>query len=118
MRHDLRKGPLTRPVDATELQARLERQSGAEVRFDSATRGMYAVAGGNYRQVPIGVVLPRTVDDVIATVAICRELGAPLLSRGGGTSLAGQCCNFAVVMDFSKYLHAIAEIDAERRIAR
>jgi FAD/FMN-containing dehydrogenase/Fe-S oxidoreductase len=104
--------------DTAELERRLRRETGAEVRFDGASRGMYSVAGGNYRMLPIGVVVPRTVDDVIATVAVCRELGAPILSRGGGTSLAGQCCNFAVVMDFSKYLNAIPEIDPGRRIAR
>jgi FAD/FMN-containing dehydrogenase/Fe-S oxidoreductase len=115
---DPRNGPLNRLVDAEQLQKRLQKETSAEVRFDGATRGMYSVAGGNYRQVPIGVVIPKTIDDVIATVAICRELGAPLLSRGGGTSLAGQCVNFALVMDFSKHLHAIEEIDAQKRSAR
>ncbi len=55
---------------------------------------------------------------MLATVALCREHGAPLLARGGGTSLAGQCCNAAVVLDFSKYMAGILEIDPERHIAR
>ena len=74
--------------------------------------------GSNYRQLPIGVVIPRTIDDVVAAVAVCREHGAPILSRGGGTSLAGQCVNVAVVLDFSKYLNRIIEIDPERKLAR
>ena len=63
-------------------------------------------------------MLPRDVDDVLATVALCRQFGAPLLCRGGGTSLAGQCCNVAVILDFSKYMARILEIDPVRRIAR
>ena len=73
-----------------------------EVRFGAGTRALYTTGGSNYRQVPIGVVLPKTLDDVIATVEICRAHDAPVISRGGGTSLAGQCCNAAVVMDHSK----------------
>jgi FAD/FMN-containing dehydrogenase/Fe-S oxidoreductase len=89
-----------------------------EVRFAAGDRALYAAAGSNYRQVPIGVVIPKTIDDVVATVAVCREHGAPVLSRGGGTSLAGQGVNVAVVMDFSKYLNEILEIDPERKLAR
>lgn len=89
-----------------------------EVRFDAGSRALYATDASNYRQVPIGVVLPKSIDDVIATVAACRKHGAPLLSRGGGTSLAGQCCNVAVVMDFSKYLHHILELDPVAKRAR
>ncbi len=88
------------------------------VRFDRGTRALYSTDGSNYRQVPIGVVLPRDADDVLAAVAICREFGAPLLCRGGGTSLAGQCCNVAVILDFSRYMARILEIDPARRIAR
>jgi FAD/FMN-containing dehydrogenase/Fe-S oxidoreductase len=64
------------------------------------------------------VVLPRDIDDLIATISLAREYGAPILCRGGGTSLAGQCCNVAVVLDFTKYMDAILEIDPARRIAR
>ncbi|HTC78096.1 MAG TPA: FAD-binding oxidoreductase, partial [Terriglobales bacterium] len=105
-------------VDAEHLAAHLRKQIQGEVRFDAGSRALYATDGSNYRQVPIGVVLPKTLDDVIATVALCREHGAPLLSRGGGTSLAGQCCNVAVVMDFSKYLHRILDLDPINRRAR
>jgi FAD/FMN-containing dehydrogenase/Fe-S oxidoreductase len=89
-----------------------------EVRFDPGSKALYATDASNYRQIPIGVVIPKTVEDVIATVAACRRHGAPILSRGGGTSLAGQCCNAAVIMDMSKRLNGILEIDPEKRIAR
>ena len=100
------------PVYAAALARELEAAIQGEVRFDSASRALYATDGSNYRQVPIGVVLPRSVDDVVATLAACRRYGAPVLSRGGGTSLAGQCCNVAVIMDFSKYMHDIVALDA------
>jgi FAD/FMN-containing dehydrogenase/Fe-S oxidoreductase len=88
------------------------------VRFDPGSRALYSTDGSNYRQVPIGVVLPRDNDDVLATISTCRDFGAPLLCRGGGTSLAGQCCNVAVVLDFSRYMSKILEIDPARRLAR
>jgi FAD/FMN-containing dehydrogenase/Fe-S oxidoreductase len=105
-------------VDRRALVRTLERTVSGEVRFRAGDRALYSGTGSNYRQIPIGVVVPRTVDDVVATVAACREHGAPVLSRGGGTSLAGQCCNVAVVVDYSKYLNRILDIDAERKLAR
>jgi FAD/FMN-containing dehydrogenase/Fe-S oxidoreductase len=105
-------------VNVRELEHDLRRSIEGEVRFSPGDRGLYSATGANYRQLPIGVVLPRTVDDVIAAVATCREHGAPLLSRGGGTGLAGQTTNVAVVIDFSKYLNGIDEIDSEQRLAR
>jgi FAD/FMN-containing dehydrogenase/Fe-S oxidoreductase len=105
-------------VDVHALEHALGRTIEGEVRFSPGDRGVYSATGANYRQLPIGVVIPRTVDDVIATVAACREHGAPLLSRGGGTGLAGQTTNTAVVIDFSKYLNRIQEIDPEQRLAR
>ena len=89
-----------------------------EVRFDAGSRALYATDASNYRQVPIGVVLPRSKEDVVRTVAICRRHGVPILARGGGTSLCGQCCNVAVVLDFSKYLNRVLEIDPVARRAR
>jgi FAD/FMN-containing dehydrogenase/Fe-S oxidoreductase len=105
-------------VDAAGMAAALKREVRGEVRFDGGSRALYATDGSNYRQVPIGVVLPRDVDDVIATITLARKFGAPILCRGGGTSLAGQCCNVAVVLDFSKYMAKILEVDPARRIAR
>src|SRR5512146_2785180 len=105
-------------VDTKGLQHELEKNVGGEVRFDRGSLGMHAVDAANDRQVPSGVVVPRTVDGVVATVGIARNYGAPSLSRGGGTSLAGQCCNTAVVIDWSKYLDDVLEIDPVRRKAR
>src|SRR5438105_1697731 len=93
-----------REVDAASLEAALRAAVSGEVRFDLGSRAAYSTDASNYRQVPICVVVPRSVDDVVATVAACRAHGYPVLSRGGGTSLAGQSCNVAVVMDCSKYL--------------
>src|SRR5438105_1106196 len=105
-------------IDASGLAQSLRASIQGDVRFDVGSRALYATDGSNYRQVPIGVVLPRDVNDVLATVSACREFGAPLLCRGAGTSLAGQCCNVAVILDFSKYMAGILEIDPARRIAR
>src|SRR5665213_2545810 len=105
-------------VDAAGLEAELRRQVRGEVRFDSGTRAMYATDASNYRQVPIGLVVPRDAADVERAIAACRSFGAPVLSRGGGTSLAGEACNAAVVMDFSKYMNAIVAIDWEGKTAR
>ena len=109
---------LLEPDYASQLVERLQATIAGEVRFDHGSRAAYSTDGSNYRQIPIGVVLPKSVEDVIATFAACREFGAPITSRGGGTSLAGQCCNVAVVIDYSKYMHNVIEIDRERRIAR
>ena len=105
-------------TDPLGLQEALRTNVRGDVRFDNGSRALYATDGSNYRQVPIGVVLPRDADDVIAAISVCRAFGAPLLCRGGGTSLAGQCCNVAVVLDFTKYMASILEIDPDRRIAR
>jgi FAD/FMN-containing dehydrogenase/Fe-S oxidoreductase len=105
-------------VDASGLAEALRREVRGEVRFDRGSRALYATDGSNYRQVPIGVVLPRDVDDVLAAVSLCRQVGAPLLCRGGGTSLAGQCCNVAVILDFSKHMSRILRIDPAARVAQ
>ncbi|HTQ35784.1 MAG TPA: FAD-binding and (Fe-S)-binding domain-containing protein [Steroidobacteraceae bacterium] len=100
-----------------EFTRALQGRIGGEVRFDDGSRALYATDGSNYRQVPLGVVIPRTVDDIVATVAAARAAELPLLGRGCGTSLAGQCCNAAVVIDTSKYLNKVLQIDAGRRLA-
>ncbi len=110
------------PVDVFPEAAALERALAAsirgEVRFDRASRAMYASDASNYRQVPIGLVLPADEDDVRAAVAACRAHGAPVLPRGAGTSLAGQACNVAVVIDFTRHLHRIVDVDPGARTAR
>jgi FAD/FMN-containing dehydrogenase/Fe-S oxidoreductase len=105
-------------VDVRSLEHDLRRSTEAEIRFSAGDRALYSTGGSNYRQLPIGVVIPRSVDDVIETVRVCREHRAPLLPRGGGTSLAGQACNVAVVLDFSKYLNRLVDIDPDTRLAR
>jgi FAD/FMN-containing dehydrogenase/Fe-S oxidoreductase len=105
-------------VDATALEEALRKNLRGDVRFDSSSRALYATDGSNYRQVPIGVVLPRDAEDVIAAVSLAREYGAPLLCRGTGTSLAGQCCNVALILDFTRYMNNIVEIDPGQRTAR
>src|SRR5215472_19195519 len=99
------------------LAAELRATVAGEIHFDEGTRALYAVDGSNYRQVPIGVVVPRTIEDVVQTVALARKYGAPILPRGGGTSLSGQSCNVAVIVDFSKYLNQIIEINPQEKYA-
>ena len=115
---DIAPAPQSSLADPLGLAESLRKNLRGDVRFDNQSRALYATDGSNYRQVPIGVVLPRDADDVLAAICLCREFGAPLLCRGGGTSLAGQCCNVAVILDFSKYMANILEIDPARRIAR
>jgi FAD/FMN-containing dehydrogenase/Fe-S oxidoreductase len=111
-----------KPVDtfpqAAELEQELKQNMKGEVRFDRGSRAMYSTDGSNYRQIPIGLVVPRDADDVVAAMAACRKYGAPVLARGAGTSLAGQCCNVAVVLDFTKYMNRILELDPQQRFAR
>ena len=111
-----------KPVDsfshALELENELKRSLRGEVRFDRGSRALYATDGSNYRQIPIGLVVPRDAEDVRAAVAACKKYDAPILARGAGTSLAGQCCNVAVILDFTKYMNHILEIDPEKRMAR
>ncbi len=111
-----------KPVDvfapAADLEKELKREIKGEVRFDRGSRALYATDGSNYRQIPIGLVVPRDDADVIAAVTACRKYGAPVVARGAGTSLAGQCCNVAVVLDFTKYMNQILELDPNARFAR
>jgi len=102
-------------LDTRALEKALRERVDGEVRFDAGSRGAYATDGSNYRQVPIGVVAPRTVDAGADAVAVCAEFGAPVLSRGGGTSLGGQCTNTAVVIDWTKYCDRLLSVEADRR---
>jgi FAD/FMN-containing dehydrogenase/Fe-S oxidoreductase len=102
-------------VDAQSLERELKQVIEGEVRFDNGSRALYATDASNYRQIPIGVVLPKTEQDIINTVALCRKYKAPFLSRGGGTSLTGACCNVAVVMDMTKYYNKVLKIDKVKK---
>ncbi|WP_432169157.1 FAD-binding and (Fe-S)-binding domain-containing protein [Streptomyces sp. 1222.5] len=101
--------------DTSGLEAALRAEVDGEVRFDAGSRGAYVTDGSNYRQVPLGVVVPRTVEAGARAVAVCARFAAPVLSRGGGTSLAGQTTNTAVVIDWSKYCTRVLTVDAEQR---
>ena len=106
------------PANTAQLIAMLQQTVRGEVRFDASARALYATDASNYRQVPIGLVVPRDADDVRAAMAACRRFGVPVLARGGGTSLAGQTCNVAVVLDFSKFVAQIYPVDAAMRRMR
>ncbi|HYJ65588.1 MAG TPA: FAD-binding oxidoreductase, partial [Parafilimonas sp.] len=103
-------------VDVKNLEKELRKSIEGEVRFDDGSRALYSTDSSNYRQIPIGVVIPKTEDDIIQTINLSRKYHAPLLSRGGGTSLAGQCCNVAVMMDMAKYYNKILNIDKEKKL--
>ncbi len=105
-------------ADPAVLARQLQSRISGEVRFDTGARAAYSADASNYRQVPIGVVIPRSIEDIAATLDICREHGVPILPRGGGTSQNGQCVNIAVVIDTSKYLNRVLEIDAAASTAR
>ncbi|WP_163509755.1 FAD-binding and (Fe-S)-binding domain-containing protein [Fodinicola acaciae] len=98
---------------AERLENALREAVDGEVRFDDGTRAAYSTDASNFRQVPIGVVVPRTPEAAVEAVAVARQFGAPLLSRGGGTSLAGQCTNTAIVIDWSKYCHRLESVDGD-----
>ena len=100
------------------LEQALRQELRGEVRFDDASRALYATDASNYRHTPIGVVIPRDEADVITAVRICCEHDAPILTRGGGTSLAGQCTNVAVVLDFSKYMNGMDAVDPGSRTVK
>jgi FAD/FMN-containing dehydrogenase/Fe-S oxidoreductase len=99
----------------SDLERGLHAAVAGEVRFDDGSRGAYASDSSNYRLVPIGVVVPRSVDDAVTAIGVCRQLDVPLVSRGGGTSLAGQSTNAAVVLDWSKHCTRVVSIDARQR---
>ena len=106
---------LTEPDEVTAATAAdvLRDRVRGEVRFDAGTRAAYSTDASNYRQVPDGVVLPETVEDAVEAVSVCRELGLPVVTRGGGTSLAGQGTNTGVVIDFSKYCNRLVSVDED-----
>ncbi len=100
---------------------RLEQALGAalagEVRFDRGARAAYASDASNYRQVPLGVVLPRSAADIVTALRLCRAHGAAVLPRGAGTSMCGQSVNAAVVLDCSKYLDRVLRVDPQACVA-
>jgi len=104
-------------ADLPALERELAARIAGEVRFDAGSRALYASDASNYRQAPLGVVLPRSADDIVNAVEICRGHDVPLLMRGGGTSQNGQCVNVAVIIDTSKYMNRVLEVDARAQTA-
>jgi FAD/FMN-containing dehydrogenase/Fe-S oxidoreductase len=102
-------------IDVDALERDLADAVDGEVRFDAGSRATYSTDGSNFRQMPIGVVVPRTVEAGAAAVEVCRRHRAPIVSRGGGTSLAGERTNTAVVIDWSKYCHRLVSVDPDER---
>jgi len=103
------------PDTDRDLERELRERVDGEVRFDAGSRAAYSTDASNFRQVPVGVVVPRTPEAAAAAVAVCRDHDVPVLSRGGGTSLAGQCTNTAVVLDWTKYCHRVVSVDQQQR---
>jgi FAD/FMN-containing dehydrogenase/Fe-S oxidoreductase len=109
----------TRPGPGdSRLAARLRRETQGEVLFGAADRGRYATDASIYQVEPFGVLVPRTIADVQAAMALCREEGIPVLARGGGTSQCGQTVNRALVLDCTKYLRDVVEVDVAAATAR
>jgi FAD/FMN-containing dehydrogenase/ferredoxin len=110
---EIKQQPITkRPnVDESALEKALKERLGENVLFNAGSKALYSRDGSNYRLVPIGVVRPKTAEEVAYVLEVCRQFNAPVLSRGGGTSLAGQCCNWAVVMDMSRHYKNILHFD-------
>jgi len=104
-------------VDVHALQDALDEAVDGEIRFDDGSRATYSTDASNYRQVPIAVVVPHTIDAGVEAIRVCHDQNVPVLSRGGGTSLAGQCCNAAVVIDWTKYCNALVSVDPDARTA-
>ncbi len=101
-----------------ELAQELRRRVSGEVRFDAFSRVLYSTDASIYQMEPVGVVIPRNVDDVLAVMEVAGESGVPVLPRAGGTSLAGQTVNHAIVVDFSKYLNQVLEVNQEEQWVR
>lgn len=99
------------------LAADLRTAVRGEVRFDAGSKALYASDASNYRQVPLGVVVPADAEDLVAALGVCRRFDVPFLTRGGGTSQNGQCVNVAVVADTSKYFNRVVSVDPDAKTA-
>src|SRR6516225_9032677 len=104
-----------RAVDLASLQAALRESVSGEARFDRLSRALYSTDASVYQIVPLGVVFPKTPADIEAPVKTCAHFGVPLTARGGGTSQAGQCIGPGVVLDCSRHLNRVLEINTAER---
>ena len=105
-------------VERPDLVAALEERVEGDVRFDAYSRRLYATDASAYEVTPVGVVLPESTADVAAVQSYCAEEGIPVLPRGGGTSLAGQTVNEAVVLDLSRFMDDVVDVDPDAGVAR
>lgn len=108
----------TAVVDSEQLRAALTAKISGEVRFDPLSQALYSTDASVYQILPLGVVIPRTPDDIVQTVNICRQAGVSITARGGGTSQAGQAIGAGVQLDFSKYLNKVLAFEPEARRVR
>ena len=108
---------IARAEETGELARALAEDVRGEVDFGTAARALMTMDASNYRRVPVGVVAPRDADDVAAALAVCREYGVPVVPRGAGTSIAGQATGIGVVLDFTRHMKAVLDVDAEARTA-
>ena len=104
--------------ERSDIERALKLRVSGEVRFDPFSRVLYSTDASIYQMEPVGVVIPRNVEDVLAVIEVASDNGIPVLPRAGGTSLAGQTVNHAIVADFSKYLNQIIEVNQEEQWAR
>ena len=111
-------GPRAKAREGEELARELRKRVSGEVRFDAASRVLYSTDASIYQIEPVGVVIPRNVEDVLAVVELAGKHRVPVLPRCGGTSLAGQAVNHAIVLDFSKYMNRVLEINSEEGWAK
>jgi FAD/FMN-containing dehydrogenase/Fe-S oxidoreductase len=112
--YDYESGDVERPGFVRDLRERID----GEVRFDDLTRELYATDASAYEVTPVGAVFPRSTADVSAVISYCADRETPVLPRGGGTSLAGQAVNEAVILDFSRYMDSVLSVDPDGRTAR
>src|SRR5262249_23644060 len=108
----------TKPAYLEKLAKSLAAETGAEVHFDRYHCALYSTDASIYRIEPLGVVLPRTTSDAVRAVQLAAQHGVPLIARGSGTSLSGQTIGRGLILDFSKFLNRIVELDPERALAR
>src|SRR5690349_1936882 len=105
-------------VELAQLERALRAAVRGTVAFDAGSRALMTMDASNYRRVPAGVVAPADADDVAAALAVCRAYGQPVVPRGGGTSIAGQATGSGIVLDFTRSMNAILDMDPETRTAR
>ena len=103
-------------MDRSDLAARMRRHIEGEVLFSPGDRGRYATDASIYQIMPLGVIVPKRIEDVMAALALCREAGVPVLARGGGTSQCGQTVNSGLVIDCSKYLNRVLSVEGDRAV--